>query len=203
MTIFYYFNELNTPMYHWQRIHHIDELSRYGHNVITFNPHEYPSIEEANEEALKTLNKIGYVDLFLTCVDQTKIYRQTIEEVSKRGIPTCMIAWDNLELPYKQKEIAPAFDLVWLTSWETKYLFEKWGCRKVIAGTYAANPYYFHPNWDNQINRVGFIGSPYGSRVNKINDLLTADIPCSVYANSLFIKGYNSSIGGVNIRLTM
>lgn len=107
-----------------------------------------------------------------------------------------MIAWDNLELPYKQKDIASAFDVVWLTSWETQYLFEKWGCKNIVFNTYAANPYYFSPRWNRTINEVGFIGSPYGSRVNKINDLLYSNIPCAVYSNSLFRKGYNSSKGG-------
>lgn len=195
MRIFYYFRELDTPMYWWQRTHWISELENNGHEVITFNPLDYSSIEEANEKCLERIRNTKDVDLFLTCVDQDIIYRDTILAISKMGIPTCLITWDNLELPYKHRKIATAFDLVWITSWETKYLFEKWGCKNIIFQTYAANPIAFRPNWGEAIQKIGFIGSPYGSRVNKLNDLLENEVPCCVYSNSLFQKGYNTSQG--------
>lgn len=198
MTIFYYFKELDTPMYRWQRIHLLDELQRCGHKIITYNPLDFSTIAEANEKVLSKICEYKDIDLFLSCVDQNTLYRETVENISKKGIPTCLIAWDNLELPYKQRKIAPAFDVVWLTSVETKYLFERWGCKRIIFETYAANPYIFRPHWSDVINEVGFIGSPYGSRINKINDLLSANIPCQVYSNSLFTKGYNTSTGNVH-----
>ena len=166
MTIFYYFKELETPMYKWQRIHLLDELQRYGHKIITYNPLNYSTIEEANEKVLSKIGDYENIDLFLSCVDQDTLYRETVESISKKGIPTCLIAWDNLELPYKQRKIASAFDVVWLTSFETKYLFERWGCKKIVFETYAANPYIFRPHWSDVINEVGLIGSPYGSRIN-------------------------------------
>lgn len=197
MKIFYFFKELDTPMYQWQRTNLIDELIRNNHDVFTFNPLDYRTIEEANEIVVNKIKDLGRVDLFMACDDQDTIYKETVESISKLGIPTCLICWDNLELPYKQKKIAPAFDIVWLTSWETQYLFEKWGCKKVIFQTYAANPYtYKAQTLDNQIHAVGFIGSPYGSRTNKINDLLANEVKCALYSNALFNKGYNTSIGG-------
>lgn len=197
MKIFYFFKELDTPMYQWQRTNLIDELIRNNHDVFTFNPLDYRTIEEANEIVVNKIKDLGRVDLFLACDDQDTIYKETVESISKLGIPTCLICWDNLELPYKQKKIAPVFDIVWLTSWETQYLFEKWGCKKVIFQTYAANPYtYKAQTLDNQIHAVGFIGSPYGSRTNKINDLLANEVKCALYSNALFNKGYNTSIGG-------
>lgn len=195
MRIFYYFRELKTPMYKWQRIHWIDELRRCGHEIITYNPIEYSSIEDANAKVVTAIEKYNKIDLFLTCVDQNTIFCDTIKQIKKKGIPTCLIAWDNLELPYKHKKIAPLFDLVWLTSVETSYLFKRWGCNKIVCGTYAANPYTFIPQQNNLIPVVGFIGSPYGSRINKINDLLDAQIPCQIYSDSLFLKGYNTSVG--------
>lgn len=197
MRIFYYFGELNTPMYQWQRSNHIDELQRNGHEVITFNPLAYSTMDEANEKALHKLEEAGNVDLFLACDDQKVIYPETVKRVSEKGIPSCLICWDNLELPYKQKKIAPLFDVVWLTSWETKYLFEKWGCKNLVFQPYAANPYRYKAYKDlTEINAVGFIGSPYGSRTNTLNELLKNDINCSLYSNSYFNKGYNTSIGG-------
>ena len=197
MNIFYFFKELDTPMYQWQRTNLIDELVRSGQNVVTFNPLDYQTIDEANEVVVKAIRDLGKVDLFLACDDQDTIYRETVESVSKMVIPTCLICWDNLELPYKQKKIAPAFDVVWLTSWETQYLFEKWGCKKIVFQTYAANPFTYKADFSaRQINSVGFIGSPYGSRTNKINDLLANGVSCSLYSNALFNKGYNTSLGG-------
>ena len=52
MNIFYFFKELQTPMYQWQRIHFFDELERGGHHIITFNPLDYPSTDEANEKLI-------------------------------------------------------------------------------------------------------------------------------------------------------
>lgn len=197
MRIFYYFAELNTPMYQWQRSNHIDELQRNGHEIITFNPYDYNSLDDANEKVFEKIEGAGKVDLFLACDDQTVIYPETVKRVSKKGIPSCLICWDNLELPYKQKKIAPLFDVVWLTSWETMYLFEKWGCKKTIFLPYAANPYRYKAYEGLEpINAVGFIGSPYGSRTNALNDLLENGINCSLYSNSYFNKGYNTSIGG-------
>ena len=197
MNIYYFFKELDTPMYQWQRTNLIDELIRNGHKVKTFNPLDYQSIEEANAITVPSIKKWGKCDLFLTCDDQDTIFKETVEEINKMGIPTCLICWDNLELPFKQKKIAPAFDIVWITSVETQYLFEQWGCKNIIFQTYAANPYtYTAENIDKQLHSVGFIGSPYGSRTNKLNDLLENGVNCSIYSNSLFNKGYNTSIGG-------
>lgn len=197
MKIFYYFKELNTPMYKWQRIHIFDELEKNGHKIISFNPLQYSSFDEANERVVHEIRNEKGIDLFLTCDDSTVIYKETIFQIKKMGIPTCLICWDNLELPYKQKKIAPLFDIVWITSKETKYLFEKWGCKNIVFKTYAANPYRFVPHWNKEIPVIGFIGSPYGSRTNKLNDLIHAGINCSVYSDTLFNKGYNTSIGSI------
>lgn len=103
MNIFYFFKELDTPMYQWQRTNLIDELIRNGHKVKTFNPLDYQSIEEANAITVPSIKKWGKCDLFLTCDDQDTIFKETVEEINKMGIPTCLICWDNLELPFKQK----------------------------------------------------------------------------------------------------
>lgn len=185
-------------MYHWQRVHIIDELLRYGHIVETFNPLSFLSIDEANETVISIIKNRKDIDLFLACDSQSILYGQTVKEISNMGLPTCLICWDNLELPYKHRYSAPYFDIVWLTSKETKNIFKKWGCKKIIFQTYAANPFVFKPNWGIPIQTIGFVGSPYGSRVNKINRLLCNNIPCSVYSDMLFNKGYNTSLGKVH-----
>lgn len=196
MKIFYYFLQYDTPMYRWQYSNHIDELRRAGHEVTIFNPASCRNMDEANEEALRALDRAGGCDLFMTCDDQDVIYPDTVRRVSAKGIPTCLICWDNLELPYKQKAIAPLFDAVWLTSDETRYLFERWGCRGILFMPYASNPHTYLPAVTQPIHSVGFIGSPYGSRTNKLNDLTAGGIACDVYSDALVKAGYNSSVKG-------
>lgn len=195
MKVFYYFRELDTPMYRWQHTQIFDELARHDINIVPFNPLFYHSKEEANEMALKEL-KNGKFDLFLTCMESESFYESTLQTIRTLGIPMVLFCPDNLELPYLHKKIVHYFDIVWLTSWETKYLFERWGAKKIVFQSYAANPYIYTPQWGNMISTVGFIGSPYGSRTNKLNILLDGGVSCTVYSNSLFDQSYNTSVGG-------
>lgn len=180
-------------MYRWQHTQIFDELERHGIYIEPFNPLNYSSKEEANENALSKLRNGNY-DVFLTCVESELFYDITLQEIKRMGIPMILFCPDNLELPYLHQKIAKYFDVVWLTSWETQYLFDKWGV-KTIFQTYAANPYLYKPRWQKIIPEVGFIGSPYGSRTNKLNVLIENGVKCSVYSNTLFEKGYNSSVG--------
>jgi hypothetical protein len=174
-------------MYEWQRIHFIDELAKHNIYIETYNPASFDNFDKANEELIPYMQKNAPYDLFMSCDESSILYKDTVERVKKQfSIPTLLICWDNLELPYKQKEIAKVFDLVWLTSWETEYLFKKWGCKTVFQ-TYAANPYLFKPHqYIENRNVVGFIGTPYGSRTNKINFLTQNGIGCDVFSDSLF-----------------
>ncbi|MCH5326427.1 MAG: glycosyltransferase [Duncaniella sp.] len=197
MKIFYYFLEYPTPMYRWQHDNLIDELRRAGHEVVTFNPALYPTPAQANEAALAQLRASAGWHLFMSCDDQHILLPDTVRAVAAMGIPTLLIAWDNLELPYKQRRIAPLFDAVWLTSHETAYLFEKWGCRNIIFLPYAANPFTYTPAPAAPPRRsVVFVGSPYGSRTNKINHLTASGIPVDIYSNALSSPTYNSSVKG-------
>lgn len=201
MNILFYFYELDTPMYHWWREHVFDELRHYGFNFITFNPAQYKSPDLANSNFIQYIHKERMkIDLFFSCVESKWLYASTVHYVKKKlSIPAILFTADNLELPYKHRDNCSAFDLVWVTSKETEYLFKKWGC-KTIFQPYAANPYLYKPSYNimsiENIGKVGFIGSPYGSRVNKLNFLLQNSIPCRVYSDSLFNKGYNSSLNG-------
>lgn len=186
MNILYFFAEDETYMTQWQRIHIFDELSHYEHSIDIYNPLHYRNVMEANEKLQAFLkNSTKKFDLFMTCVGSDTIYKDTIEDIKKLGLPTLLICFDNLHAPYMHKKIASSFDSVWLTSKETMGMFEKWGCKNIIFQPYAANPYNFNPHWDVPIHSVSFIGTPYGSRVNKLNLLTKSGIECNVYADSL------------------
>lgn len=188
MNILYFWAERNTNMDKWQRIHIFDELKKNGHNIEVFNPLRYESSSIANEKFIELFKvKKKLPDLFMTCSGSEKIYDETIKTVKIQSIPTLLICFDNLHAPFMHKKIAPLFDLVWLTSHETQPLFKKWGCNTIFM-PYAANPHQFQIKHSGEIGAVGFIGSIYGTRIDKINQLTQHDIKCHVYSSANSFK---------------
>lgn len=167
MEIVYYFKDYPIPMYQWQHVHIIDELKFHDCNVHIINPLDYTSLNEANERLLNYI-KENEIDLFMTPHNEEDLFIETLEEIKKTGVPTLLICFDNLIVPFMHYKIAPHFDLVWLTSKETKPLFDRLGVTSVFL-PYAANPRL--PRGIETINGVGFVGNPYGSRANMINSL--------------------------------
>lgn len=197
MRIFYYFQDLETNMFEWQRVHIIDELRRHGIEVDTFNPLYYHTPDEANERALNLVSNERY-DLFFTNVCYYKmLFVDTIEQIKRMGIPTLCLRCDNLIIPYNDKVLAPHFDLVWLTSIETQHLYDKWGVKSFFA-PYAANPYTFVYNKCDVVKRPCFVGTPYGSRSIMINTLTSHDVDVDAYCmrnpNIIIAENKNSKI---------
>lgn len=189
MKVLYYFPEKSNPMMQWQRVHFFDELSRYGVDFEVFNPLLYNSINEAQEVLLKTVRKNDY-DLFMTCLCNEKhIYKSTVESIKKQGIPTLSFRPDNLAIPYNDKQMSTVFDLVWLTSKETQYLYNKWGANTIFQ-PYAANPFAYVYKDFSFINKVCFIGNPHGSRASIINNL-----SCGGVSVDMFFGGRRESNG--------
>ncbi|MFJ5717806.1 glycosyltransferase [Neobacillus sp. NPDC093127] len=182
MKILYYFKERDTMMYQWQRVHIFDELKRHDCNIEVFNPLVFDNIEEANEKLMQHIQNNHY-DLFMTPHGSKDIYVQTLLKVKQKGIPTLLICFDNLIVPFDHSNIVKYFDLVWLTSIETNEMFNRWGANTIVL-PYAANPYFFKPNYNDEIQRVAFIGTPYGSRVNMINLLLDNEVEVSLYSSN-------------------
>ncbi len=181
MKVLYYFLDLPTNMFQWQKYHIIDELATHNIFIDIFSPLKYANIGQANEMLLEAIN--GY-DMFMTCLNETYLYLDTLQEIKKRGIPTLLFCPDNLTAPFNHKKIAPFFDLVWLTSIETEYLFKRWGAKTIFL-PYAANPNLLKPiSSENEILRVGFVGTPHGSRIDRINKLLDGGIPITVHTST-------------------
>lgn len=179
MTILYYFTDYQTPMYQWQHIHIIDELKAHDCNITVFDPLGYENADRANEAVLDYL-KSHKIDLFMTPHNEKILFIDTLKRIKELGIPTLLICFDNLIVPFVHYRIAPYFDLVWLTSRETKGLFNKIGCRSVFL-PYAANP--FLARSEETVLGIGFVGTPYGSRANMINALTGSGI--DVYCHCL------------------
>ena len=181
MRILYFFQEIGTPMFQWQRVHIINELEHHNCFITTFNPLMYATPEESNEALINHLKNNNY-DLFFTNVGYHKaLFPDTVEQIKIMGIPTLCLRCDNLIIPFNDKKLAPHFDLIWLTAKETKYLYDKWGATTFFA-PYAANPFVFKYNSVGSIVRkVCFIGTPYGSRSIMINSLTRGDVAVDAY----------------------
>lgn len=186
MRILYFFPETSSYMFQWQRIHIFDTLERAGHSITVYNPLTFKSFDEANDrlpDALKQA-KPSY-DLFMNAAPARFLYQETMQKIQQIGIPSLLICFDNLHAPFIHQSIAPYFDLVWLTSQETQPLFEKWHC-KTMFQPYAANPYTFVPHYGSEIPSVSFVGTLYDDRVNRVNQLTSNKIPCTLYSDAFF-----------------
>ena len=164
----------------WQRYHIFDDLERHGCEINVFNPLHYTSIECANEKLLVHLRDQNY-DLFMTPHGSSDLYIDSLLWIKKIGIPTLLICFDNLIVPFSHRDVCKHFDLVWLTSQETEPMFIRWGAH-VVVNPYAANPHYFKPQYENEIEKIAFIGTPYGSRANMLNLLVENKIRVSLHA---------------------
>lgn len=178
MKILFYYADYGTAMYEWVRVHIIDELKHHNCVVNAINPVCFSSVDEANEALIKEISCCKY-DLFITPHNENLLYVDTLLSIKNSGIPTLLMCCDNLVIPFVHLKVAPLYDLVWLTSKETKYMFDNIGCKTVFL-PYAANPYLIRGK--KMLDGIGFIGTPYGSRANMINRLTTAGI--QVYCHS-------------------
>ena len=198
MKILYFLKYFDTPMFQWQKIHIFDELAKHNVQIELFNPLDYPHGMEANERLIQRVRK-GNVDLLMTTATHEDLFIDTIKQIKQEGVPTLLFCPDNLTIPFAHKKIAPYFDLVWLTSIETQYLFDKWGVNSIFL-PYAANPSLYYPQ-THEIQKVVFIGSPYGSRCKMINNLLEGNINVDLYHGGRTSNSTKS--GSVNMKNTL
>ena len=183
MKILYYFRDYGTVMFKWQREHIADELQHNGHSFEIINPLDYRDTEEANRAIKEKIVSEKYT-LFMTCLNEELLFIDTLDFIKRNGIPTLLFCPDNLLAPFNHEKISKHFDLIWLTSKETEYLFKEWGCNTVFL-PYAANPYLLKPDYSmGEILSLGFIGTPHGSRMDYINYLVDNKIPVTVHTKT-------------------
>lgn len=187
MNILYYYRDSSSYMDSWQKVHFFDELRRMGHSITIFNYLDYNCLIQANEQLVVRLKSKNW-SLFMTAHGEDLLFPETMEQIKALGVPSLLICFDNLHAPFMHQAIAPFFDLVWLTSFETQAMFEHWGCNCYFQ-PYAANPYTFYPSFGEEMKTIGFIGTPYGTRIEKINDLVRANINCTIYSDKINTTG--------------
>jgi len=192
LSVLYYFSNIQTNMFQWQKYHFMDELAEHDCHFEIISPLDYGSIEEANEVLLKSIQEKQY-DIFMTSYNEDYLEYDTIKAIKNAGVATLLFCPDNLVVPYNHKHIARYFDLVWLTSKETQYLFNRWKAKSIFL-PYAANPHFLVPySHDYEELRVGFIGTPHGSRISAINSFVDNGIPVTIHTS-------NTSTSNIGLR---
>lgn len=176
----------------WQRRHFMAELAIYGVEFIEFNPTLFKGRDEL-ATSLKRLFANNKFDLFFTSCGIDFVDSEILSLVRTYSVPSLLICYDNLLIPYEHLEVAKYFDLVWLTSSETESLFIKAGATSIFL-PYASNPSIYKGTSSNLYKNVLFIGNPYGSRANLINEITSSGIDLDLYSNSDTVS-LNSSIG--------
>lgn len=169
----------SSMMGQWQIYHIVSELRDNGMDVCVFNFNAYESLDMAND-ALLMLAKKRRPDLITCPYNERVLYIETLNELSKCGIATLLICFDNLVEPYVHKRVAKHYSLAWLTSRETEKYFKNRGAATVFL-PYAANPSLCMPSYSNNINRICFIGTPYGARKIMLNQITDNHIPLDIY----------------------
>lgn len=169
------------PMFEWPKHHFVDELTRYNINV-----HQLAFAR--NEEIASFTNSVKKVviekniDLIVCGLDDSAVTDELADYIKQVDIPTSLMCQDNLSVPFKHKKSCKIFDLVWLTSYETEYLFKKWGAKTCYL-PYAANPYIFTPSSEVEYedHDVSFVGTLYGMRKTILQTLQSHQISLKVY----------------------
>ena len=178
MNVLYLFHNYDSMMYKWQIYHIVNELKEHNVFIDIISPNNYNSVDDLNDEILIRMSDNTY-DLFMTCLNEKFIKISTLKSINKKKLLFCP---DNLVAPYNHKKICKYFDLVWLTSRETEYLFNKWKAKTIFL-PYAANPNLLYPcEFESLERRVCFVGTPHGSRIRTINKLIDNGIKVTIYS---------------------
>lgn len=171
----------DTHMGNWFDESFIYELKKLDYNINLIKLKPYDSIVEFKEQILLDLASCKF-DYFITTFNHKTINGNLINEINKYT-KSILLLCDNLIIPFEHKKTARYYNLVWLTSKETQYLFQRWKAKSIFL-PYAAtvkNLDEYNLLTNPLIRKVVFIGSPYGSRVNIINKLLSKGIPVDIY----------------------
>lgn len=180
MNYLFAFKESSHYMNNWQYAHIIDSLEKLGskcHVVLYKSSQDTFSFE--NE--IKDIANNNKIDIFFTAFNHKIIGIKILQTLRKLNVKTVLFCPDNLLFPYRHKKIAKYYDLVWLTSNETKYLFDRWKANSIFL-PYAANPDIKKKTEKRKIIRkIVFVGNPYGSRANVINYLTSNKVPVVIY----------------------
>lgn len=182
MKIIYYYSGYSSNMSGWQKVNFIDELSNNGHEIILVSMNDYVDAQIKNDKIRADIT-LYQPDLFMTSCDDSTLTSDFLSVIKQASIPSLLICFDNLSVPFKHRKCCSMFDLVWLTSVETQHIFRAWGAKTIFL-PYASNPNVYKPTDGDELPTVSFVGTCYGVRKIKIENLLAHDIPVRLFGGN-------------------
>lgn len=172
------------PKYEWFGLNLIDELRIQGvevNQILVYRNQNPFEIQKVLRDEIQSFGP----DLLLSGLDDETVTADLLDEINRLTCAKVLICSDNLSVPYQHKETAKLYDLVWLTSYENRHLFDRWGARTLVQ-PYAANPYLYIPTFGKEYGfSVCFIGTLYGSRRRKLEVISASGNSVQVYGETV------------------
>ena len=170
----------------WTKHHYEDELTRTGHELLTFTP-EAPDgsttsgdVDQYVIDRVAAVHKKNPVDLFFSSMFDDDMSPQAVKAIAAMGIPTAGVHYDAQLVSHRSKRIAPAFDLFWVIDPPAVSKMRALGAN-VYDAPVAANPYVYMPQDVDEDVEVSFCGQRYGSRIYYIEQLFKAGIDIELF----------------------
>ena len=180
----------------WTRHHYEDELTRAGHELLTFTPDVPDGPGTAGRADQHLLDRVAEahkqepVSLFFSSMFDDDMGADAVKRISDMGIPTVGVHYDAQMVSHRAKQIAPAFDLYWVIDPPAVEKVRAFGAN-VYDAPVAANPHVYHPADVAEDVEVSFCGQRYGSRIYYIEQLFRAGIDVEIFGG-----GWRAEPGG-------
>lgn len=169
---------LNTQ---WMEKNFIAELEKHDVQITLFKM--FDDCSNINElDACLSSSQMLISDLL-----DDYLTSELVQRLDSFRNPKLLIAYDNLSIPFKHKKSSTLYDLVWVTSEETRSILDLYGA-KTIFMPYAANPYIRVPNRGARIKGVTFVGSLYGARRSILKFIADIGIQVNIYSDQIRLK---------------
>ncbi len=187
MKILYYLPSRGELMYDWQQVHIVGELRQAGHIVSVLNPCDLTAVpwldaadfQRVMEQCIASVGGGDWELLFVGTAHRL-VPLPLICHLKQRGIPAVMLFVDDLIVPYRIRRIAKFFELIWITTPVNGELIKSYGGRPIVLPL-AANPHVFTPVKRDEKRYVGFLGSCYGARRLRLEQLFAAGVPVRAF----------------------
>ena len=185
----------------WTQHHYEDELSRAGHELLTFTPDVPGGAGQAGRADQHLVDRVVEshkkkpVDLFFSSMFDDDMGVDAVMRIREMGIPTVGVHYDAQMVSHRAKRIAPAFDLYWVIDPPAVDKMRSLGAN-VLDLPVAANPHVYRPVDVQEDLAVSFCGQRYGSRIYYIEQLFQEGIDVEIFGVGWRAEPATSGSGG-------
>jgi len=188
-------------MHQWHDYHFVDEWQKSGHTVVTVNASLTNDIFDEKKTLSSITSKLSKKTsnlLFCTTGDDFMSVG-ILKELKRLNVALVRLACDDLSVPFKSKSTAKFYDVYWTSTPENIDILKSYGANCLVM-PFAANPYHFNfkPINDFPKNVIGFIGTPYGSRVRDLNTFIESGFNVQIYSRTKGLAFNKPNLGILN-----